>query len=146
MLRICFSENVGVQADDFPIEYIQMVFSHMSPLIQNTMRTPTEVSRTVMLTGIPIGKFFKLQWLPNSDDFLHTTAGMTATANNRAARGTGSTSRTFLWLQSSQRLLFGIRKFPNIKLLFFLGRGISCEFSPGKTNLGQKLFPFQLYF
>lgn len=116
----------------------------MSPLIQNTTRTPTEVSHIVMLTGIPMGKFFNLQWLPNSNDFLQTNAGMTA--NKRAARGTGSTSCTFLWLQSSQRLLFGIRKFPNIKLLFFLGRGISCEFSSGKTNLGQKLFPFQSYF
>lgn len=61
-----------------------MVFAHMSPLIQNTMRTPTEVSRIVMLTGIPIRKFFNLQWLPNSDDFLQTNAGMTATASKRS--------------------------------------------------------------
>ena len=120
----------------------------MSPLIQNTMRTPTEVSCIVMLTGIPIRKFFNLQWLPNSDDFLQTNAGMTAMASKRAARGAGS-SCTFLRLQSYQRLeaIIWYKKISKHKIVIFSGKGgVSCEFSPGKTNLGQKLFPFQSYF
>lgn len=93
----------------------------MSPLIQNTMRTPTEISRIVMLTGIPIRKFFNLQWLPNSDDFLQTNAGMTAMANKRAARGAGSTSCTFLRLQSSQRLqaIIWYKKISKHKIVIF---------------------------
>lgn len=88
----------------------------MSPLIQSTMRTPTEVSHIVMLTAIPISKFFDTQWLPNSDSVLKTDPGTTAMTNTRATHGTVSTSCTFSWFQSSQMLLFGRRKFPNTKL------------------------------
>lgn len=80
-----------VKADDFPTQYIQMVFAHMSPLIQSTMRTPTEVSHIVMLTAIPISKFFDTQWLPNSDCVLKTNPGTTAKTNTRATHGTVST-------------------------------------------------------
>lgn len=76
-----FSDNAGDKADDFPTEHIQIVFAHMSPLIQNTMRTPTESSHIVMLTGMPISKLFNTQWLPNSDYILKTNPSTTTKTN-----------------------------------------------------------------
>ena len=112
----------------------------MSPLIQNPVRTPTEVFHIAILTGIPARDFFNAQWLPNSNYTLKTIPSTTVILNKRAPHESASISCTSSWLQSSQMLLLTVRK------LYFCGVGFQSKFCQGKTNLGQKFFLLSLYF
>lgn len=69
----------------------------MSPLLQNPMRTPTEVFHIVIFTGIP-ARGFNAQWLPNINYILKTLPSTTVIPNKRTTYESASISYTFSWL------------------------------------------------